>query len=215
MLGIHNIPTTIAIITIHLNRIAIGSLDLLGFWHCWGDCVKMNLWLWACPKSTVYGSGSSTPFWQIQNSTKANCFLVSDDLHRCCQSYNVMSQPQVVNRTEFYRCSSQISVLTLGFRKETVFCLLSLWVCFGIIHAVGPKVPPKKEPIGESIAVAGIKGISSLSMFKCLRFAWHCPPRNVYHGYCSGSIMPIGYDNVALDLYHVGHPWPSFWRWPL
>lgn len=46
-------------------------------------------------------------------------------------------------------------------------------------------------------------------------FAWHGPPRNVFHGYCSGCIMPIGYDNVALDLYHVGHPWPSFWRWPL
>lgn len=149
MLGIQNIPTTIAIITIHLNRIAIRSLDLLGSWHCWDDCVKMNLWLWTCPKSTIYRSGCSTPFWQTHNSKKANCFLVSDDLHRCCHSYNAMSQPQVVNRTEFYRCSSQISVLTLGFRK--------------IIHAVGPKVPPKKEPIGESIAVAGIKGISCLS----------------------------------------------------
>jgi len=152
-----NIPTTIAIITIHLNRIATRSLDFLGFWHCWDHCVKMNLWLWTCPKSTVYRSGCSTPFWQTQNSTKANCFLVSDDLHRCCHSYNVMSQPQVVNRTEFYRCSSQISVLTLGFGKETVFCLLSLWVYLVSFMRLVQKYLQRRNLLGRALLLQASK----------------------------------------------------------
>ena len=71
-----------------------------------------------------------------------------------------------MNRTEFLSLQQPNQRFDLRFWQGDCFLSPKFVSLFGIIHAVGPKVPPKKEPIGESIAVAGIKGISCLSMFK-------------------------------------------------